>query len=140
MPLGASILLLICASAGAVLPTPGGVGSVHAGIQFALVTFYDVAQRAYAISFDPYDCIELRWGAGEAERATCQQSQKKLRWYEAEQRLRNDPARSTSEAYDLDELEHSSKGSEPPPPVDVRGLIENMPWQVPLEPMHPVGR
>jgi glycosyltransferase 2 family protein len=48
MPLGASILLLICASAGAVLPTPGGVGSVHAGIQFALVTFYDVAQNEAA--------------------------------------------------------------------------------------------
>jgi hypothetical protein len=45
MPLGASVLLLICASAGAVLPTPGGVGSVHAGIQFALVNFYDVAQN-----------------------------------------------------------------------------------------------
>ena len=48
MPLGASILLLVCASAGAVLPTPGGVGSVHAGIQFALVNFYDVAQNEAA--------------------------------------------------------------------------------------------
>lgn len=48
MPLGASVLLLVCASAGAVLPTPGGVGSVHAGIQFALVTFYDVAQNEAA--------------------------------------------------------------------------------------------
>ena len=104
------------------------------------LTFREVAQRAYAISFDPYDCIELRWGASSAERETCPQSAKKLRWYEAEQRLRNDPARSTSVAYDLDTLEHSKKGSEPPPPVDVRALIEVMPYQVPLEAMTPVGR
>jgi len=104
------------------------------------LTFEDVALRAYAISFDPYDCIELRWGASGAERDTCPQSEKKMRWYAAEQRLRNDPERLTSEAYDLDELEHSNKGSDPPPPVDVRSLIVNMPWQVQLEPMHPVGR
>jgi hypothetical protein len=104
------------------------------------LAFHEVAQRAYAISFDPYDCIELRWGASGAERETCPQSEKKIRWYEAEQRLRNDPARSTSVAYDIDELEHSKKGSDPPPPVDVRALIENMPYQVPLEPMAPVGR
>jgi hypothetical protein len=104
------------------------------------LTFHDVLQRAYAISFDPYDCIELRWGASGEERATCPQSEKKVRWYEAEQHLRNDLARATHYAYDLEELEHSTKGSDPPPPVDVRALIENMPYQVPLDPMSPVGR
>jgi hypothetical protein len=37
-------------------------------------------------------------------------------------------------------LERSKKGSDPPPPVNVRALMENMPYQVPLEPMAPVGR
>ena len=100
----------------------------------------DVMQRVYAISFDPYDCIELRWGASGAERDTCTDSEKKLRWYEAEQRLRNDPARMTAVAYDVDDLERSKNGSDPPPPVDIRALIENMPYQVPLEAMKPVGR
>jgi hypothetical protein len=104
------------------------------------LNFHDVAQRVYAISFDPYDCIELRWGADGKERETCTNGEKKLRWYEAEQHLRNDPARMTSASYDIDELEQSRKGSDPPSPVDVRALIENMPWQVPFEPMHPVGR
>lgn len=42
LPLGASILLLMFVSFGAAVPTPGGVGSVHAAIQIALVKFYEV--------------------------------------------------------------------------------------------------
>ncbi len=106
------------------------------------MTFDDMLHRVYAMSFDPYDCIELRWGASGEERESCPQSEMKLRWYEAEQRLRNDPRRVTSVAYDIDDLEHAAAKhlGDDPPPVDVRGLIANMPWQVPLEPMHPVGR
>lgn len=42
LPLGASVLLLMFVSFGAAVPTPGGVGSVHAAIQIALVKFYEV--------------------------------------------------------------------------------------------------
>jgi hypothetical protein len=104
------------------------------------MSFDDVVHRVYAMSFDPYDCIELRWGASGEERDSCPQSEKKLRWYAAEQRLRNDPRRETQVAYDVEDLERSTRGSDPPPPVDVWALIDNMPWQVPLNPMTPVGR
>jgi uncharacterized protein (TIRG00374 family) len=44
LPVGASILLLMFVSFGAAVPTPGGVGSVHAAIQLALVKFYEVPE------------------------------------------------------------------------------------------------
>ena len=103
--------------------------------------FDAVAKRLYAISYDPYDCVELRWGASGAERATCRLSPRKLRWYEAQQRFRSDAGRKSGTAYDLEELEAlGGKGIAPPPPVDLRALIEAMPYQDPLKPMHPVGR
>ncbi len=105
------------------------------------LNFNEVAQRIYAISYDPYDCIELRWGASGDELKTCEESKRKMRWYEAQQRFRSMPRKSAGYAYDLEELEQlGGKGVAPPPPVDVRGLIVNMPGQVPLPPMAPVGR
>lgn len=102
----------------------------------------DVAQRAYAISYDPYDCIELRWGAAGGERGTCTQSEKKIRWYEAQARFRQMEGRDFYTGYDLESLEakNAKKPLPLPPPTDVRTLIENMPYQVPLEAMKPVGR
>jgi hypothetical protein len=104
------------------------------------MSFDDMLHRVYAMSFDPYDCIELRWGASGEEQETCPQSEKKLRWYAAEQRLRNDQRRETRAAYELGDLEGITKPMDAPLPVDVRALIENMPYQVPLNPMRPVGR
>ena len=49
----------------------------------------DVGQRLFAMSFDPYQCIERRWGAGADELASCRDSDTKLRWYKAEQIFRN---------------------------------------------------
>jgi hypothetical protein len=50
-----------------------------------------VLDRLFAISFDPYHCPELRWGApaGSPELSTCIDSPGKLGWFRAEQRLRN---------------------------------------------------
>jgi hypothetical protein len=105
------------------------------------LTFNDAALRLYAMSYDPYDCIELRWGARDAERETCTQPPRKLRWYEAQQRFRSMPRKSAGYAYDLEELEQlGGRGLMAPPPVDVRALIENMPYQIPVAPMAPVGR
>ncbi len=99
----------------------------------------EAARRVYVLSYDPYDCVELRWGASGEERSTCSQSGRKLRWYEAQQRLRTITERETHRAYDLDSLETLRPGP-PPPPVDVRNLIETMRYQEPLAPMAPVGR
>ncbi len=105
------------------------------------LTLADIPARLYAMSYDPYDCIELRWGARDGERDTCPQSDKKMRWYAAQQRLRQQSERATHTAYDLDELEQrGGKGLKPPPPVDVRSLIANMPYRAALDPMQPVGR
>ena len=47
--------------------------------------------RLFAMSFDPYHCVELRWGAaaGSPELATCPDDPARRGWYRAEQRLRN---------------------------------------------------
>jgi hypothetical protein len=58
---------------------------------------FDVAEvfrRLYALSYDPYHCPELRWGAateGEdtAEFSTCPDNKRKRYWYRKQQRLRN---------------------------------------------------
>ncbi len=55
-----------------------------------LVSFEDVLDRLFTISFDPYHCPELRWGAPVGpERSTCPDGKNKLDWYANEQRLRN---------------------------------------------------
>ena len=41
------------------------------------------------MSFDPYECIERRWGARAEELAACTDDESKAHWYKAEQRLRN---------------------------------------------------
>ena len=98
-----------------------------------------ISARIYAMSFDPYDCVELRWGAVGLERETCTNGEKKNRWYAAEQRFRSSLDRKTAPVRTLSGLE--ALDFEPtPPPIDVRILIANMPYQVPLAPMQPVGR
>ncbi|GAA0572358.1 hypothetical protein [Rhizomicrobium electricum] len=101
----------------------------------------DIEARVYAMSYDPYDCIELRWGAQGAERDGCTNGEKKMRWYAAQQRFRQMQSRDFFAGYELEDLERkAAKPMPPPPPVDVRALIANMSYQVPLEPMRPVGR
>lgn len=59
----------------------------------------------YKQSFDPYHCIELRWGLENS--ASCNDSSEKLQWYSEEQGLRNRIDRDYSLAmdYGLGELE-----------------------------------
>jgi hypothetical protein len=58
----------------------------------------DVRQRLYKLSFDPYHCIELRWGAtSNSELKSCADNENKYEWYRKEQRLRNQSDRK----YDL---------------------------------------
>ena len=108
------------------------------------MTFDDMVHRLFAISFDPYHCVELRWGADTDERKSCTDGKAKQRWYEAEQRLRNQPDRTydLQMGFDIAELSEKVKGTgiDKPPPVDIKSLIETIPDRAPLAAMVPVGR
>ncbi len=65
----------------------------HATAKNVQLTFAQVEDRLFRLSFDPYHCIELRWGAEE----TCEHDWTNKAWYRAEQRLRN----QTDRAYDV---------------------------------------
>jgi hypothetical protein len=90
--------------------------------------YEEMRRRLFMMSFDPYDCAELRWGASNPdEMATCRESADKRAWYAAEQNLRNQLDR-TYEArmdYTRDELleEGSGKGVAYPPDIDVRAYL-----------------
>ena len=87
--------------------------------------------------------MELRWGAEGDERASCTNGRDKMRWYEAEQRLRNQPDRTYDAQmnFDVADLDRRAKGSgiDTPPPVDVKALIDGMGDQVPFQGMAAVG-
>lgn len=100
------------------------------------VSYTDAISRLYKMSFDPYHCIELRWGAtSAAELSACATaSGDKLEWYKAEQRLRNSLDRKYDRqmGWSLDELKEradmgatpsASVGSDTQVPLDVRALL-----------------
>ena len=97
------------------------------------VTFgYDDArQRLFLMSFDPYQCIERRWGATDAnELSTCHDGANKQAWYAAEQNLRNQIDRTYDAQMDftLDELRTPGpgKGVASPPDIDTRAYLVSM--------------
>lgn len=109
------------------------------------LTFDDMAKRLFAMSFDPYACIERRWGATDpAELSSCPDGPEKERWYVAEQRLRNQTDRLYEDRTDftLAELERHPHGSgvDLAPPTDIRHLISNIGYRVTFKGMQPVGR
>ena len=108
------------------------------------MTMDSMIRRLFRMSFDPYQCIEHRWGAVGAEAATCKDGDTKQRWYGAEQRLRNDidPDYQASMGFSLRELERHVRGSgnATHPDVDVKSLIDNMGYQIPFPGMATVGR
>ncbi len=110
----------------------------------ASITFDDMMHRLFAFSFDPYNCVELRWGASGDELASCPDSRTKRRWYDAEQRLRNQPDRTydIQMGFNIKELNDHARGSgiDVAPPVDIKALIDNIPERVSFQGMTPVGR
>jgi hypothetical protein len=96
-----------------------------------LLTLDQVILRLSAISFDPYHCIERRWGAQSAEEmASCKDDETKTRWYNAEQRLRNHSEASHYErpTLTLTDLDNKAPGSgtDTWPAVHIEALIDNM--------------
>jgi len=87
----------------------------------------DIEERLWDLSFDPYHCVEARWGARGSELATCGDSTLKRDWYKAEQRLRNQMERTYESRMDfnLSELQRAVPGSgvDEPPTVDLRSLL-----------------
>jgi hypothetical protein len=108
------------------------------------MTFEDMTNRLFKMSFDPYHCIELRWGATGEERDSCPDAKPRVKWYEAEQRLRNQPDRTydIQMGFDIDELNRHVKGSgiDSPPPIDIKGLIDGIGYRVATKGMSAVGR
>ncbi|MFN7729887.1 MAG: hypothetical protein ACK5P7_12085 [Bdellovibrio sp.] len=80
-----------------------------------------IRQRLFALSFDPYHCVELRWGASSWELQTCGDSQIKRLWYTREQRLRNQHIRRYDLRMDfsLDELLTPSPANGVATPFDI---------------------
>lgn len=57
---------------------------------FVKLTLFEAMRRIQRMSFDPYHCVELRWGAWTPrELASCPQDPVKQDWYKAQQIFRN---------------------------------------------------
>lgn len=88
-------------------------------------------QRLWDMSFDPYHCIELRWGARVAgELASCQDDANKRAWYAAEKWLRYQSERKYDARmdYSLNELKGPlpSAGVASPEDIDIVGYLKSM--------------
>jgi hypothetical protein len=70
------------------------------------ITLEQLRDRLYGISFDPYMCPELRWGARDQELASCRDDETKRAWYKQERWMRFEHERNTDAytGYSLDEL------------------------------------
>jgi hypothetical protein len=90
--------------------------------------YADMQKRLFLMSFDPYQCVERRWGATDPkELATCRDGASKQIWYGAEQNLRNQIDRTYEAEMDFtaDELKTPGpgKGVAQPPDIDVRAYL-----------------
>jgi len=65
-----------------------------------------INDRLFDLSFDPYHCPELRWGARGVELESCPDGPRKRRWYDAQRFLRNQAQRTYNTRMDftLEEL------------------------------------
>ena len=93
--------------------------------------YEEARRRLFLMSFDPYQCIERRWGATDPrELATCRDGAWKQAWYAAEQNLRNQIDRTYDAEMDftLDELKTpgAGKGVPYPPDTDTRAYLLSM--------------
>ena len=102
--------------------------SVGQKVQLSLT---EVLRRLYALSYNPYHCPELRWGASTGQEfSTCVDSDEDLRWYAAEQRLRNQIERTydINMAFRVEDLERRVPGSgvDQGPKVDIYNFLLNL--------------
>ncbi len=92
------------------------------------LSFEDAARRLFAMSFDPFQCAERRWGATDAaELSTCRDGAVKQAWYAAEQKLRNQLDRTYEARMDFSLAELGTpgdgKGVATAPDIDVLAFL-----------------
>jgi hypothetical protein len=114
------------------------------GGQRVTLRYTELIERLFRMSFDPYDCIERRWGASSPdELASCANTPAKNRWYEAMQRLRNQIDRTYDARMDFTVKDLEAKvpgsGTDTAPDVDVKRVIDNMGYRTPVTTMQPPG-
>jgi hypothetical protein len=108
------------------------ISYVNSAGKVVKLTIEDVMNRLYGLSFDPYHCIERRWGARGEELATCRDDAVKTRWYEAQRFLRNqiDRTYDVDMGYTPEDLERgpwglrTGRGVEQGAEVNVRDMLE----------------
>jgi hypothetical protein len=92
--------------------------------------FEAVRRRLFALSFDPYQCVELRWGASGNELSTCSSGGNARDWYAAEQRLRNqiDRTYDVKMGFSLSDLKRRVPGSgvDNPPETDLPAYLKTV--------------
>lgn len=107
--------------------------------------YEEIRRRMFRLSFDPYHCIERRWGASDpAELASCRDDGYKTEWYAAEIYLRNQIERTYDARMDfgLVELKQGpgpGKGVAMPPDIDTRALVTTLISQRGGPPPAPTG-
>ena len=79
------------------------------------LSFDDVSRRLFAMSFDPYNCVELRWGD---DGTGCPDQEGKRRYYAMEAQARR-------------QIDRDNPTLAAPRDVDIRGLIQSMPARTP---------
>jgi hypothetical protein len=105
------------------------------------LTLDEMIHRISRMSFDPYNCVELRWGADGDELSACGDGREKRKWYEAEQPFRNETVAAPNGHVTAALSNHAREAAaDARPPVDVKLLIDNMSDQVPFQGMAAVGR
>ncbi|HEY3639392.1 MAG TPA: hypothetical protein VGK90_14685, partial [Rhizomicrobium sp.] len=95
------------------------------------LSYEDARGRLFAISFDPYQCIERRWGAtAPQELSSCADGDVKRAWYIAEQNLRNQIDRTYDARMDFSladlQTPGPGKGVPQPPDTDTRGYLSSL--------------
>ncbi len=98
--------------------------------QDVTVNLEEIRMRLFKLSFDPYHCVEHRWGAiTAAELSSCQEDPNKKLWYEREQRLRNQTVRlyEVKTNFSLDDLLKPLPGNgvDSPPDVNVPAYLSS---------------
>lgn len=88
-------------------------------------------QRLFNMSFDPYHCVEKRWGARLPEELNgCTDDANKNAWYEAERWLRYQSERRYDARmdYSLSDLTGPKPGAgiEAPPDIDIVGYLKSL--------------
>jgi hypothetical protein len=93
--------------------------------------YEEARRRLFLMSFDPYHCVERRWGATDPrELSSCADGRVKRAWYVAEQSLRDqiDGTFDTGMGFALGQLSRPGfgKAMAEPPDIDTRAYLTSM--------------